>query len=267
MAIENVIRDGDETIISILEPTYFGAPDRRRDVRISPQQPPAEVITQEQLAHQLSQSPWGLPNTEDRVSVSGVGIVVFINEFDNAYSSQGWRAGVHTVQGPYLLVDTLFAEPSFEHLCIRIAPDFALINRELADYFARYPQRLVDLSWRQFEILLDAIFRNLGYDTELGSGRNDAGVDLRLCHKDSIGRIVTLVQAKKYDAAYPIKIEPVAALHGVVQREGAHRGLLVTTSRYLPSARRFAADLQSRIILADSGDVARWCAALARNLR
>ncbi|HWM92339.1 MAG TPA: restriction endonuclease [Thermoanaerobaculia bacterium] len=155
--------------------------------------------------------------------------------------------------------DLLYYSDDFQTSCIILAPDFAQINAELLEYFASHPEALYDLSWRQFEKLLETIFNNHGYRTQLGPGSDDEGIDLRLLSKDSIGEVVTLVQAKRYAPTRPISLEAVSALYGVVESEKANRGLFVTTSRYLPSAQRFAQKTHSRLILATPNDVARWC--------
>ena len=159
--------------------------------------------------------------------------------------------------------EQLYEHPDFDRACGLVVLDFAAISLELIEYFARHPERLHQLEWRKFEELLEAIFRNQGYRTELGPGRGDRGVDLRLIQKDSIGDLVTLVQAKRYSPANPIGLEAVAALYAVVEDERANRGLFVTTSRYLPSAQQFAQRQNRRLVLADGDEVAKWCRAVA----
>lgn len=145
-----------------------------------------------------------------------------------------------------------------------IIPRFEQINNELVEYFAKHPERLhSDLDWRGLELLLDAIFRNQGFRTQIGSGRADGGIDLRLVQSDACGELVTLVQVKKYARNHPIRLEAVQALCAVVDDRKANRGVFVTTSRYLPSAREFADRQGHRLTLCDSADVATWCAQLA----
>jgi HJR/Mrr/RecB family endonuclease len=165
---------------------------------------------------------------------------------------------------PTLSEDLLYNASDFRSSCVVLAPDFAQINDELLEYFALHPDALYNLPWRQFEKLLETIFNNHGYRTQLGPGSNDEGVDLRLLSKDSIGEVVTLVQAKRYAPNRPISLEAVSALYGVVEAEKANRGLFVTTSRYLPSAQRFAQTTHSRLILATPDDVALWCSQKAK---
>lgn len=147
----------------------------------------------------------------------------------------------------------------WQWVCRLVRDDYGDLYEELFDYFVNNPAKLKELHHRDFEKLLDAVFRNNGYDASLGPGSGDGGVDLKLYHKDAIGDVVTLVQAKRYGDNNPIKLEAVSALSGVVEDQNANRGLFVTTSRFLPSAREFAERQSHRLELATSTDVARWC--------
>lgn len=142
--------------------------------------------------------------------------------------------------------------------------DFRLVIEDLFEYFSKRPEQFYSLSPRGFEELIEAVFRNLGYHTELGPGGSDDGIDLRLLQKDSIGEILTLVQAKRYKSDLPIRLEAVAALSALVDAEKANRGLFVTTSRYLPGAHAFAKEKSKRLTLASSVDVADWCAQIVK---
>lgn len=155
--------------------------------------------------------------------------------------------------------EELYEAPEFAQTLRLIVPDFTEITQELMEYFAGHPDELQHLQWRPFERLLEAVFRNQGFRTELGTGRNDDGVDLRLIEKDTIGRVVTLVQAKRYRSDRPVRLEAVQALSAVVDDQSANRGLLVTTSRFLPGAARFARRQRTRLVLATSEDVSKWC--------
>jgi hypothetical protein len=146
----------------------------------------------------------------------------------------------------------------WQWICDLIQPDFSNLYEEIYEWFQTHPSDLHCLHPRKFEILLDGIFRNNGYRTQLGSGQADGGVDLRLYSNDVIGEAVTLVQAKRYTESNPIRLEAVQALSAAVEDERANRGLFVTTSRYLPCAERFAARQNRRIQLATSNDVSCW---------
>jgi restriction system protein len=143
------------------------------------------------------------------------------------------------------------------------------LHAEVYEHFARYPEYMKNVEWRQFEQLLDSIFRNQGFHTELGPGSNDGGVDLRLYQDRAIPEIVTLVQAKRY--AHPIKLEAVAALFGHATVQNATDALFVTTSYFQPAAQKFSLATQRRadlpgVRLADAKTLAEWCAEISQSL-
>ena len=151
----------------------------------------------------------------------------------------------------------------FRWLCHAILPSYVDLNAEVYEHFSRHPEDLRKLPPRDFEVLLDAIFRNHGYRTALGPGSNDGGVDIRIYQDDHVGELVTLVQVKRYAVHRPIELEAVAALQAIVDDERANRGLFVTTSRFLPVAQRFADKQRRKLILADSSHVQQWCSMAA----
>ena len=164
----------------------------------------------------------------------------------------------------YPLDDNPLVEPFSDYvhwqwICGLIVPDVADVFEEIYAHFARRPDDLNKLHWRDFEVLLYRIFQSQGFQAELGPGSGDGGVDIRLLQRDPLGDIMTLVQAKKYAANRKIGLEAVAALHGLADVEGAHRSLFVTTSSYLPVAQKFAGRTSGRLSLATSNDVMQWC--------
>lgn len=147
----------------------------------------------------------------------------------------------------------------WQWICGLLQPDVADVFEEIYAHFAKRPDDLHRLHWREFEILLFRVFQSQGFQAELGPGRNDGGVDIRLLQRDPLGDMMTLVQAKKYAPTLKIGLEAVAALHGIAQVEQAQKGLFVTTSSYLPVAKKFAGRTSGQIELATSDDVVRWC--------
>jgi len=150
-------------------------------------------------------------------------------------------------------------------ICRLIEADTADVSGDLYSYFASRPNEFHRLTPREFETLISSIFNARGWRTELGPGSGDGGVDLRLWQSDPIGDLLTLVQIKRYAPNRPIRLDAVAALETHVNRQGAGRGLFITSSRFLPGVHRFASP-QSRIILADATDLSRWCADSAQEM-
>ena len=154
----------------------------------------------------------------------------------------------------------------WQWICDLVRLDFSDLYEEVYERFYKQPEELYCLEPRKFEILLDGIFRNNGYQTKLSSGQGDGGVDIRLYSNDVIGEVVTLVQVKRYASSNPINLQAVQALSAVVEDERANQGLFVTTSRYLPCAQKFAARQNKRLKLATSDDVSLWSSYAAEKI-
>ncbi|HEE9762566.1 TPA: restriction endonuclease [Pseudomonas putida] len=144
-------------------------------------------------------------------------------------------------------------------VCSLIVDDFGDIYAELYQYFQAHPDRLFNLHHRDFEILLHRVFQSLGYRSTLGPGTGDGGVDVKLLQLGPLGDTLTYVQAKCYAPHRPIGLGAVQALRGAVANDEADHGIVVTTSRYLPSAKAFANGSKGVIELKTSEDVAVWC--------
>jgi restriction system protein len=145
------------------------------------------------------------------------------------------------------------------------------VHSEVFEHFAKYPDHLYRLEWRQYEVFLDTVFRNQGFRTELGPGSNDEGIDIRLYQSQSLPQLVAVVQAKKFHPDLPIKLDTVAALFGHAVLHKAHKGILATTSRFQPAVKKFAETVASQvdlpaIDLVDSKRVGGWCADIAVEL-
>ena len=144
-------------------------------------------------------------------------------------------------------------------ICSLIQGDFDALNSDLYEHFSKNSHQLTRLGWREFEMLVTELLQGQGFETELGPGHADGGVDIRLLQRDPIGDILTFVQVKKYDITNPIRLQAVQALHGVKEADGADNSMFVTTSRYLPSAANFASRDNVQMQLYVSADVRKWC--------
>ena len=148
----------------------------------------------------------------------------------------------------------------WQWVCSLITDDTADVHHELYEQFAKRPDDLQRLSWRDFEILLFRIFQNQGFEAVLGPGRGDEGVDLRLVQRAPLGDVLTLVQAKRYAPHRKIGQTEVAALYGVGHQEKADSAIFVTTSNFAPVSKRWAARTGGYLTLAAADEVVQWCA-------
>jgi restriction system protein len=90
------------------------------------------------------------------------------------------------------------------------------------------------LPWQQRRQLLE----RMGYQARLTKASHDAGIDTEAFDPQPIrgGKIV--VQCKKYSNV--VGASYVRNLYGVIQHEGATKGILITTSHFSSDARTFA---------------------------
>lgn len=90
----------------------------------------------------------------------------------------------------------------------------------------------------EFEELVRQLLETMGYQARLTKASHDGGVDIEAYNPQPIvgGKIV--VQCKRYSGV--VGAPYIRDLAGVVQHEGATKGILVTTSHFSPDAQSFA---------------------------
>ena len=98
------------------------------------------------------------------------------------------------------------------------------------------------MDWEDFEHLVREIFSKefatSGMEVKVTQSSRDLGVDAVAFDPDPIRGGKIIIQAKRYTNT--VKVESVRALYGIMQDEGAMKGIMVTTSDYGPDAYKFA---------------------------
>ena len=119
------------------------------------------------------------------------------------------------------------------------------------------PNRVKELSPRQFEELVAELLTGDGFEVHLTPQTRDGGRDI-LAHLDTAaGRHLFYVECKQYKTR-PVGVEVVRALYGTVIQERATAGLIVTTSEYTRDALRFAREIQHQMSLKDRDQLVAW---------
>jgi restriction system protein len=111
-------------------------------------------------------------------------------------------------------------------------------DQRFIDYLYRNFDDIDTVHWRKFEGLTGEFFTREGFHVELGPGRGDEGVDARIWPKEegSDQPPAILVQCKRQKEKVSKVV--VKALWADVVDEAASSGLVVTTSRLSPGARK-----------------------------
>lgn len=115
---------------------------------------------------------------------------------------------------------------------------------------ARHGKKEVAPSGYDFERFLHALFKRLGYRSQLTSMSGDYGADLVLVDPRTRERIV--VQAKHYRGNLGLK--PVQEVVAARRHYGADACWVVTNSRFTEAATRLAAD--NAVVLVDGEQLA-----------
>jgi len=102
------------------------------------------------------------------------------------------------------------------------------------------------------------IFDGLGYRVTLTPETRDGGFDMLLEATLPTGRLLTLVECKKWAPNRPVTIEVVRNLYGVLSFKNATQGLIVTTSRFTSDAQSQQDAVQYRLGLRDFEDISEW---------
>jgi len=145
-----------------------------------------------------------------------------------------------------------------------IAVDFGRVNAALIRHLAKHPADLHQVSWSSFEELVARLLSELGYEVVRTPLSRDGGVDLWALQRTDLGETLYAIDAKKYSPSKPVGPEPVRAIYGVADLNGASAGMIVTTTGFGPAARELARQYRYRISLKDFDGVVEWIRAVAR---
>lgn len=115
-------------------------------------------------------------------------------------------------------------------------------------------EALFRLSPRDFEALVAALYRKIGYQVELTPPSRDGGRDVIATRAQPGRREVVEVECKTHSS--PIGVKHVRQLCGVVEMSRASRGVLVAAGRFTRGARAEAA-VDSRLELIDGESLIR----------
>jgi restriction system protein len=167
---------------------------------------------------------------ESRFGAPGLEIALMITEATIAHQIQSpWSVTRRVDWENVRDLDELFTSEHLE------SPHGEYFDERFANFLSMNFEKVGAINWRQFEGLAAEFFKGEGYEVELGPGRNDDGVDIRLRTLDEEGGpAVILVQCKRQKDKIDKTI--VKALWADVVAEGAESGVIVTTSSISPGA-------------------------------
>ena len=130
---------------------------------------------------------------------------------------------------------------------------------------AKHPDAVGKLSGEQFESVMIAIYRNLGFDVESVGRWNqaDGGVDIIAITRTEAStdfRIAIQCKASKNK----ISAKPIRELAGVLDKFKAHQGIVATTSQFTGPARVETEGHMWKMTLQDRDAIVRRLMAIVR---
>jgi restriction system protein len=130
-----------------------------------------------------------------------------------------------------------------ELLPVRPVLEFSMVDPRFVaetDVLSQLDQRpnLMDLSFLEFEALIQNLFITMGLEARQTRPSRDGGVDCVAWDPRPIFGGKVVIQAKRYKNT--VGVSAVRDLFGTLQNEGASKGILVTTSGYGQASFDFA---------------------------
>jgi restriction system protein len=113
----------------------------------------------------------------------------------------------------------------------------AVIRRRFLT-FENPREALRSLTPFEFELLVGALYKRMGYSVTVTSASGDGGVDVIAEKVESGARALILIQCKLN--RNKVKVQPVRELTGVVLKKHANKGVLITNSTFTSGATREA---------------------------
>ena len=115
------------------------------------------------------------------------------------------------------------------------------------------------MDWRQFEKLIAELLERENWEIQLLRGTKDGGIDVISTRTDPVlGELKAIWQAKRYGEGKKVSLAHARELSGVLEREGATKGILVTTGSFTRGAIKWVRQDEYRLSAKDGRDVREW---------
>lgn len=160
-----------------------------------------------------------------------------------------------------LLYEIVVSDREFDDCGIQLID----INDEIKRYLARHPEKLHDLSPRQFEQLIASIIKDMGLDVELTKSTRDGGVDIYAYVRHQVASFLMIVECKKWGPDKPVGLDIVQRLYGVHHSKSANKSMIITTSFFTAAAKEECRLYRGQMDLKDYTDLKSWLANYAPN--
>ena len=147
---------------------------------------------------------------------------------------------------------------------VRLTPSVLICDPRVLQYLDANPEKMRDLSPREFETLIAGLLDKFGYTVELGPLGADGGVDVHATKPSPTGLEYLVVQCKRYSEGNKVSAPVVKQLWADVLHRGATRGLVVTTSWFTREALKYVSLHKHQLDAADFDRIKEWLRLLSK---
>lgn len=131
-------------------------------------------------------------------------------------------------------------------------------NDELIRLLATDPSLMYGLNSRRFEELVARLFEKRGFDVTLTPPSKDGGFDFFAKLNNPVAPFLIVGECKRYNPGRKVGVEVVRGLHSVTETQGAHQGLVITSSFFTAGAVEYQRVLGAKMGLKDFDDLVGW---------
>lgn len=132
--------------------------------------------------------------------------------------------------------------------------EYSRIQQLIMD-IAQDRELIYNISSREFEEVIEHLFRDEGFETKLTQLTRDGGRDI-IATKYEMGKpIVFYIECKRYDRKNSAGVSIVRSLYGVQSSDRINKSILVTTGHVTRDARRFVDEQKAMMSVIDADEV------------
>jgi restriction system protein len=198
-----------------------------------------------------------LPKTLDEAVRLTQGNPLAVSMLGSFLKSGGQQAVLDLISGRLYDVSKTVALPETQ-IVASVTPKIVSATDALIEELKKQPDSIYDLSSRKFEELLAELLSDMGWEVELTPATRDGGKDILAYLDTDVGKLLCLVEAKKYRHDRKIGVDLVRTLYGTMFDHQANSAMLVTTSSFTSDAHEFQRRHEYQLALRDYGHIVQW---------
>lgn len=153
------------------------------------------------------------------------------------------------------------AQETEQRIIEEFKPEIILLNDTVIRHLKKSPRDIYTLDPRKFEEVIAELLSDQGCEVEVTPVTGDGGKDILAWMNTPLGKVLALVEAKRFKESRPVGVELVRQLYGVLHLHGkASHAMMVTTSRFTKGAKVIQKEHEYELQLKDYTDVISWIA-------